>query len=53
MSESTHDALREHMAKWREKYGATANPFGEVEEKVRWLCERLDAVVEEHERGKR
>lgn len=45
MADSTHEALRAHMAKWRKGKGFNASPLGELEEKVRYLCERLDALA--------
>ena len=47
MPNSTHEALREHMAKWHKselKRGRAHNPFGDLDEMMRFLCERIDAV---------
>lgn len=46
MKSETHDALEAHMKKWRKGKGFNANPFGEIEEKFRWICARIDAQNE-------
>jgi hypothetical protein len=39
----TYAELQAHLRKWRKGRGFNANPFGEQEEQIRWLCERIDA----------
>jgi hypothetical protein len=48
----TYAALRAHIAKWRKGRGFNANPLGEQQESIRWLCERLERMANEG-RGRR
>ena len=49
----TYAELRAHIAKWRKKKGKgfNANPFGEIEEMIRWLSSRIDRT-ERHDPSK-
>jgi hypothetical protein len=40
----TYGELRAHVVEWRKRKGKgfNANPLGELEEKVRWLCKCFD-----------
>jgi hypothetical protein len=44
VAESTREALRKHIDQWRSKGqpGFNSNPINELEESLRWLCERID-----------
>jgi hypothetical protein len=48
MSDSTHEALRAHIKKWRKgnrKRGIEVNPLGELDEMVRFLCSIFDQLA--------
>jgi hypothetical protein len=41
------------MVEWSKGEGFNANPLGRLEEEVRWLCDRIEAVVEERAKCKK
>lgn len=41
---NAHDELRAHIDQWRKGAGFNSNPFAELNEKIRWLCVRLDEL---------
>jgi SMC interacting uncharacterized protein involved in chromosome segregation len=50
MGDTTLEALRSHMAKWRKqnrKHGIETNPLGDMDEAVKWLCREIDRVKRE------
>ena len=47
MADTTLEALRSHMAKWRKqnrKHGIETNPLGDQEEALRWICDQIDKL---------
>jgi len=56
MAETTHEALRAHMAKWRKqnrKHGIETNPLGDTDEAIKFLCREIDRVKREEEKASR
>jgi len=51
----TYVKLAKHITRWgkAKSKGFNANPFGEINEKIRWLCQHLDKVKGTDRKGRR